>query len=547
MCSVVRTFGIPNGVLQHSHQTGTSLQISLWEADLTFNLECNDNADVAIEENSEASVRHEQAKQIEIIKYKKQVPKNSIWCPFYFYLHQQQRAIRDPSNKALHMDDELKRMESKYHHLIGDDLPKIYFPLGQGLDHYSGNLVRPTERSYELVLRAYSKSNLGREGAEFAEAVLARYEHFNSSKRPTTKMIAFVMKAWIAARNLERSEYWLHRIESRYESTQFLGDFPGYYIYNPFVIGLKTMENVSHRTVAKRSMEVLEKIDALSHSSKTYQMFPGREIYIKSMKYQELGYQGTAAFFRIERIFRLLQKNYRSCGHHSRIKPSVEALTPVFVAASKCHFPGDDRIVERVNALFDEIDQLYKETGDPDFCPNETICNSLNSIYARMNRHKMNFTDFTERITTLLRRMEEYNINFKDPRDKSSAFNRILHAAESQLPDNPICEPIQTREIFIVILNTFKKFHDENSEFTLPPNEATYQIFLRACTKLPKGEARLKLAAKAFRLCRKNGLVTIDTVFELHNASPDDAKSLLSTTNYLGFDRKQFPFLHSES
>lgn len=174
MCSVVHTFGIPFGVLPRSLQISTSLKISLWEADLTFDLGGNDDANVEIDQKSNKSVRHEQAKQIEIIKYKKQAPKNTSWCPFYFYLHQQQRSIRDPSSKALHMDDEMKRMESKYHQLGGDDLPQIYYPLGHGLDHYSGDLVRPNERSYELILRAYSKSNLGQEGAEFAEASTLR-------------------------------------------------------------------------------------------------------------------------------------------------------------------------------------------------------------------------------------------------------------------------------------------------------------------------------------------------------------------------------------
>ena len=481
MCPVVHTFGIASGVLQRSLKITTSLQISLWEADLTFNVGDNRDTDVKFGQNPNKSVRYEQAKQIEIIKYKKkQVPSKPIWCPFYFYLHQQQRSIRDPSTKALHMDDEMKRMESKYHQLGGDDLPQIYYPLGHGLDHYNGDLVRPNERSYELILRAYARSNLGVEGAEFAEALVARYEKFNTSKQATTKMIAFVMKAWIAARNLEQSELWLHRIENRYRSTQLVSDFPGYYIYNPFVIGLGFMANVSPRTVAKRSMEVLEKIDALSGCAKNYEMFPGREIYLNIMKYQEYGYKGTAAFFRIEKIFRLLQKNYRSSGYHPRLKPCVEALTPVIVAASKCHFPSDDRVIERVNVLFDEFDQLYQVTGDPDFCPNGTICNSLNSIYARMNRHQMNFGDFTKRTTLLLQRMEEYNIKFKDPRDKTSAFNRILHAAESQLPDNPIGEPVETREIFILVLNIFKKFHfaadgDEDADLYSEDDCKTYK------------------------------------------------------------------------
>ena len=541
MCSFVRTFGIPNGLSQHSFQTSTSLRISLWEADMAFNLEGDGDSDGNGDENTNKPVQHKQAKHIEIIKFKQQASKTA-WCPFYFYFHEQQHSIRDPATKALHLDDELKRMESKYHQLGGDDLPLIHFPLGRGLGHYSGDMVKPSERVYELILRAYSKANLGQEGAELAEAAIARYETHNFPRQDSMKMMAFVMKACIAAGNLERAEHWLHRIERRYEITQFIGDFPGYYIYNPFIIGLKNMEHTSERKIARRSMEILDKIDMLSDSAELYELFPGRGIYMDVMNYQERGYKGSAAFFRIEKVFRQLQKNYRSTGKHPRLKPSIEALTPVFIAASKCHFPSDDRVIQRVNALFDEFDRLYKETGDPDYCPNAAICNSLNSIYARMDRHKMNLTDFTERTTFLLQRMEEYDIQFKDPRDKTSAFNRILHAAESQMPNHPMSDPLETREIFIVVLNIFKKFHDDAAQATLSPNVATYQIFLRACAKLPRGEARSKLAAKAFRLCQQNRCVTVDTVYKLHKANPEHAVSLLHSKNYLGFGKETFPF-----
>jgi hypothetical protein len=534
MCSFVRTFGISSGLSQRSLQTSTSLHISLWEAGMSFNLDGDGDGDG--DEDTNKPVQHEQAKHIEIIKFKQQVSKTA-WCPFYFYLHEQQHYIRDPATKALHLDDELKRMESRYHQLGGDDLPQIYFPLGRGLGHFSGDMVKPSERVYELILRAYSKANLGQEGAELAEAAITRYEKNNFPRQDSTKMMAFVMNACIAAGNLERAEHWLHRIERRYEITQFIGDFPGYYIYNPFIIGLKNMANISKRKIARRSMEILDKIDMLSDSAELYELFPGRGIYMDVMKYQERGYKGSAAFFRIEKVFRQLQKNYRSTGNHPRLKPSIEALTQVFIAASKYHFPSDDRVIQRVNALFDEFDRLYKETGDPDYCPNATICNSLNSIYARMN-----LTDFTKRTTLLLQRMEEYNIKFKDPRDKTSAFNRILYAAESQMPNSPMSNPLETREILIVVLNIFKKFHDVNAEVTLSPNAKTYQIFLRACAKLPNGEARSKLAAKAFRLCQQNGCVTVDTVFILHKANPEHAISLLHSTNYLGFDKEIFPF-----
>lgn len=516
MCSFVRTFGLPNGLARRSLQTSTSLRISLWESDMTFNLEGDDDGKKKRDENG---VQHKQAKQIEIIKYKRPVPRNELWCPFYFYLYQMHSYMHNPSTKALHMDDELKRMESKYHQLAGDDLPQIRFPLGHWDDNYTGDLVRPNEKVYEFVLRAYSKANLGEEAIKLAESVVDRYEKFNTSRRASTKMMTFVMKACISAGNMERAEYWLHRIEERYESTQSFSDFPGYYVYNPFIIGLKKMTDVSDRRMAKRSMEILEKIDMLCDSPEKYTLFPGRDLYIEVMKYQERGYKGSAGYFRIEKVLRQLQKNYLSTGNHSRLKPSIEALTPVFTAASNCYFPHNDKVIQMVNKLFDEFDELYLATGDPDFRPNATICNSLNSIYARMNRHKMNLTDFVDRTMFLIQRMEEYNVKFKDPRDKTSAINRILHAAETQMPDDPMDDPLRTRDIFVVALNIFKKFH-EDSSIAIPPNEATYQIFLRACAKLPEGESRYKLAAKAFELCQQKGFVTADTVSKLNTADP---------------------------
>ena len=206
MCSFVRTFGIPSGLSQRSLRTSSSLHISLWEADLMSNLEGDDDG----EENTDQSVQqHKRADQIEIIKYKKHAKKNKgkSWCPFHFYLHQQRGSIRDPSTRALHMDDELNRMESKFYQSGNDDLPQIWFPLDHGFDHYIGNVLRPNERSYELVLHAYFKANLGKEGAERAEIVLSRYEKFNTAKQATTKMMAFVMKAFIAAGDLKRTEY----------------------------------------------------------------------------------------------------------------------------------------------------------------------------------------------------------------------------------------------------------------------------------------------------------------------------------------------------
>eukprot|EP00536_Pseudo-nitzschia_multiseries_P004208 jgi/Psemu1/302417/fgenesh1_kg.69_\ len=229
---------------------------------------------------------------------------------------------------------------------------------------------------------------------------------------------------------------------------------------------------------------------------------------------------------------------------HPKLKPSVAAVTPVFVAASKCSFPRDDLVIKTVNKLFDEYHELFQDTGDESFRPNGTMCDSLNLIYARMSRKYLDLTELVERTTTLNERMAQYDVQFKDVRDKTSAFNRILLAAERQLPSIPMSDPVGTRKIIVTALDVFKKFHDDDSSpASISPNKATYQIFLRLCSKLPEGETRSKLSAKAFELCQQKEMVTVDTIYKLYDANPEYALSVLRSTDNFGYHENTFDFL----
>jgi len=539
-CSLV----IPKGALRRSITSSTRLHTSLWEADMMFNLEGDDPENPESDENTTNNLAvHKRAKQIEIIKNNNRAPKSKRWCPFYYYLCQKQGSICNPRTKAIHMDDELKRMESKFFKLEGEDLSQISFPLGYGLGNYEGSIVRPNARAYELVACVYSRAHLGQEGVEFVEELIARYEQFHSSQNATTKMMTFAMKACIDAGNLERTEYWLNRIEKRYEITNRDEDLPGYYVYNPYIKGLRKMSDVSARSAAKRSMKVVEKINLLSKFTKKQRVFPGRAIYVDIMEYQALGYTSSVAFDRIEKVFRELQKNYLLSGKDPKLKPSVEALAPVFVAASKCFFPRDNLVIKIVNTLFDEYVRIYKETGDADFCPNSTICASLTLVYARMSRKDLNLTELVERTMILVEHMAQYNVQFKDSRDKTSSFNRILLAAECQLPKIPMSDPLKTKKTVVTALDIFKKFHDDESPTYVPPNKASYEIFLRLCSKLPEGETRSKLSVKAFQLCQQKKLVTVDTIHKLYEANPEYALSLPDIADNFGYEIGILDFL----
>ncbi len=555
--SFVNTFGIPRGLSgRPSTKTSSPLHASLWEADLAFDLEGDDDN----QETEEEFLPHQEAKQIEIIKYKKfesamdkALPElkeelkrhKEEWkrhkrapCPFYSHLSKLSDSIDDPWVRAFHMDDELKRMESRYYSLVGDETPQLYFPLSEEFEYYNGTCVRPIPKAYELVLRQFYRYNFYREGAILTEELIARYEKYNPKFAASTKMMKFAMSAAINAGDLERTEYWLDRIEQKYELTVATSDYPGYYIYNPFLGGLKRMTNLSDKTIANRAMQALDKIGPRSPIATQCELFCSQNIYLEIMNYQARGYKGSEAFYRIEKVFRQLQENYEVSNRHEMLKPNIKALAPVFRAAMQCS--RDDKVAKMASVLFDEYVELYKETGDPDFRPNRMICLSLNSIYARMTHRKRQVFHYTNRIENLVQWMEENGVDFNHPGDKTATFNLLLSNAESKMSKNPMVNPIQTRKLFEVVLKIFKKFH--NGELNLPPNKSTYQIFLKACSKLPEGEARSKLAAKAFVLCRQNDCVSAEAVFKLHKADPEYAVSLLNSTDNLGFKREIFHF-----
>ena len=550
LCSFVNTFVISHhGISKRSLQdSSSSLHTSLWEADLAFDVEGDDGDGDGDEETNEL-VAHKEAKHIEIIKYKKlesamdkALPplkkylnnKKKAWCPLYSHLSRIRNSIRDPWKRALHMDDELKRMESRYYSLVGDDTPQLYFSLGSEFEYYNDICVRPTEKVYELVVRQYCRRNLGREGALRADDLVARYEKYNPSYTATTKMMKFAMAASMHAKDLHRTEYWLDRIETKYELTLSTSDYPGYYIYNPLVNNLKYMD-VSNRKAANRAMQILDKVGPRSEVATQCELFCSRRVYLEIMKYQaQGGYKSSETFYRIEKVFRQLQKNYQLAGKHDMLKPSIEALTPVFKAAAQCS--RDDKVAKMASVLFDEYVNLYEETGDPDYRPNRTICLSLNSLYARMTQRRNRVFHYTNKIEDLAQWMEEHNVEF----DKAATFNLLLYNAATKMADNPMRDPLKTKKMFEVVLNIFKKFH--SGEVGMSPNKSTYQIFLKACSKLPKGEARSKLAAKAFELCRQNDCVTAEAVFKLHRADPEYAVSLLDSTDNLGFKREIFHF-----
>ncbi|KAG7356295.1 hypothetical protein IV203_000981 [Nitzschia inconspicua] len=461
--------------------------------------------------------------------------------PFYAYLYGMTRQIYNSNVLANRVDDELKRMETRFFNLLGDDIPLVRYPLSIDSRGYNKKPCRPSLQVYELVASAYGRARLRKEGGWLAEDVLNRFQLHNPEAKLSMKLLGAVMKAWIGARDFEKTEYWLRRMEELFpnnvdESSNDVGSVPllGYQIYHPLVVGLQTMRAKKSMKIADLSRRAIETMRANHESTlekNCGRYLPSNFTYIAAMEnIKHSGYSRVEQFDRIETLFRYQLEDYQRYGQ-SFSKPTADSGKLVFVAAGRCDFPKDYFAIEKCELLLEDLHNLYRETGNPDFRPVPRMYERMMSMYARMNRRK-NPLSFANRTLSLLRTMEEMEVEFEKSFTNKAALNRVMQTAENCMPSDPTENPIKTRDMFQICVDAFKLFHEAgNDKRTLAePNASTYQIFLRACSHLPGGDTRSNLSTKAFNLCRKNGMVSLGVCRELYAANPELAEKEIGVT-----------------
>jgi hypothetical protein len=446
---------------------------------------------------------------------------------FYSYLNSMTKRIRNPKVLANRLDDELKRMESRYFQLVGDDVPDLRYPLGIETRVYNRQPVRPSLQVYELVAWAYGKSLLRVEGAVLAEDVLHRFQKHNPDSKPSLKLLGSIMRAWAGARNLEETKYWLQQIEEQYPSSKNNdGDrimLPGYETYHYLVIGLTNMKKKKTKEVADLTVRAIETMRA-NHEATTTPWFgylPSNSTYMAAIDIvKHSPYTSVEKFNLAERLLRYQLDDYKHYGRKAS-KPKTELAKSVFLAAGRCHFPQDYAVIERCEELLEDFHQLYRETGDVDFRPVPRMYERMMAMYARMNRRK-NPRSFANRTVSILRNMNEMGVEFEKSFTAKAAINRVIQTAGDCIPRNPAKNAIKTRDMFEVCVEGFRLFHEGGNDNgpLAEPNDSSYHVFLRACSRLPEGETRSKLSAKAFHLCKENGLVSMGVCKNFYAANP---------------------------
>jgi hypothetical protein len=307
---------------------------------------------------------------------------------------------------AQRMDDELKRMEMIVYDLTKEDDPS-YASLRTEQLAFAGEQAKPDERCYATVCSAYANAGYGETAALMAEKVMARYERL-SGEQANTHITTAVMKAWVRVDNWEKADLWLQAMEDRYSETGDARYAPDCVTYTSYISGLSTTTSLDKDTAGTRSLDMLHKMRNLYFSGENPAAMPNRYTYSAVMKSQERSCSGCESIERAEKVFRLLEEDYRNIGTIA-LKPNAIVGSGILHAAAHCG--GGIKAAKKAEEIFEEFQQRFRETGDEDYRPLEGMYTSLFASYGKVEAKSAE--KCARKVDALLEEMKTYGIEAK--------------------------------------------------------------------------------------------------------------------------------------
>jgi hypothetical protein len=284
---------------------------------------------------------------------------------------------------AYYMDDDLKRMETKYYNLSDEDAPKC--TREESEFSYDGPIARPDASCYEIVTQAYANAKTGTEGALLAEDVVRRFESREEDggyAYADRYMLKGVLKAWVRVLNFEKAYGLLKLMEHRFNETKDMELAPDTRMYNVFTDGLADFGVADKAYSAKAASEILHSMRSRYISGENPIAMPNRYTYTHVMLCESRIGNGVESFERIEKLYRQLETDYRDLDFDG-LKPDALSALPLFQVAVNSR--GNCKVAERAFEIFDELQQRYNETGDPAYRPLEKMYKYLFTSVARLD------------------------------------------------------------------------------------------------------------------------------------------------------------------
>ena len=285
----------------------------------------------------------------------------------------------------------------------------------------------PNQQSFNIAINAWAKSRHDYAGTR-AEQIFSKMETWKrecqeytqfDGAAPNSRSICGVMDAWAQSRSKEAAERVmaiLHLVVDK-KKRQLVGDLslsgtvvtPVVIMFNSAIhawvhsnqgkAGAMKAEEVLTMLIELHQSKALGEVDendendiGLAPNSRTFTLV--MDAWARSEDTEQNG-EGAE---RAQNILEVMIKLYKQ---GLPVKPNCISFTTVASAWTRCK--GSSESAERAEAVLNMMLQLYEETGDENFRPNQATANTVITAWARSGR-----PDASIRAEAILQKMEAY-------------------------------------------------------------------------------------------------------------------------------------------
>lgn len=379
---------------------------------------------------------------------------------FRQYLRTLPYTSKDPAVVAQRMDAELQQMSARFFdQRVNDD------DGDGGKDSYQGPAVAPDIPCYTMVLSAYARANLGREGAHLAEAA---YQRCLEETGGDTNVILKTncLRAWAKADDWQKVDEWLQDMEETYQKTGLDLDAPDTITYTCYLEQLASTKSLSRKEIGERTMATLEKIRKWTETGENPFCGLSSMLYHGAMRCFAAAEHNLAALDASEALFREMQEIYRRTGNVD-FKPSAATMRQLFQVAAHCH--GGIVAARRANTWWKELQLAYRKTMDADYIADEQVYTALLTTYAHVEPEHAH--EIAEEVDELLKALDLLNSGPQGPKHQVHVYTAAINAKASA--------------------RTLKSVQEAETILRAIPHPDTvaYQCVIRAYARIEQAEA----------------------------------------------------------
>ncbi len=306
---------------------------------------------------------------------------SSDFNEFHRHLKRVSFKVRNSKTRAILMDDELKRLETKFYNLTGDDMPTCRLAPSQY--SYHGPTYRPDSKCYAMVINAYAKSGHGRTEACLAEEACERFEMFNPESNANSFMMKGILKAWLGVGELEKAEQCLMKMENCYKKTHQFQDAPDMMSYTLFLEALAHCRGDYESQAGSLSLELFHRMRTAYIFGENSHAMPTLRTYLAVMRCQERSYRGIIAVNKIRNVLEQLERDYEVFGRPDTCRPNAQAAMLVISIASKCR--GNMQAIRIMETVLQKLQERFEESGELEYRPLDQMYTLLFSAYSKVN------------------------------------------------------------------------------------------------------------------------------------------------------------------